>query len=148
MSDFDRPLNTRGEKAAMFMGTMMAARGLVPEIIISSPAVRARETAELVASAAGFAAEIKFDERIYEASPSELLAVTSDIPDQFSTALIVGHNPGSEGFIWHLTGTLEPMPTGAVAILALRIDQWTEISEDRGTVTDVLRPKVLLSSNP
>jgi phosphohistidine phosphatase SixA len=79
LSDFERPLNNRGLKTVPFMGEVMTKNDFTPEIIVSSPAMRARQTAELVKNSAAFDAEIRFDERIYEASPLRLLEVVSDI---------------------------------------------------------------------
>lgn len=143
ISDLDRPLNGRGEKAASFIGGLMKENGLVPERIISSPAKRAGDTAELVAETLEFAAEILFDERIYDAGPMHLLAVVSEIPDELDSAMIVGHNPGMVGFIWYLTGKMEPMPTAALAQIELPVAHWNEITEGCGTLTEIIRPKDL-----
>ena len=139
--DRGRPLNHRGKRVAPLVGKLMRERGFLPELIISSPAERARQTAYLVADACTFAITVEFDERIYEANPSRLLDVTGGITDGISSAMLVGHNPGMEGFIWHLTGTLEPMPTASVAILRLDIEKWADIRDGCGAVADLLRPK-------
>src|SRR5215217_6188343 len=109
LADFDRPLNDRGKKAAPLMGEVIKSNGFAPELILSSPAVRARETARLVKESAGLHAEIKHNERIYEASPQTLQYIAASIDDRFNSAMIVGHNPGMEGFVRLLTGRLEPM---------------------------------------
>src|SRR5436190_5546197 len=108
LSDFEGPLNDRGLKAAPFMGKLMREKGLEPNVILSSPANRAKQTAMLVKDASGFPHEIRFDDRIYEASPQSLLQVASEIDDANMSAMLVGHNPGMEGFIRYLTGSLEP----------------------------------------
>ena len=141
LADFDRPLNDRGKNAAPFMGQIMADRDLSPDVIVSSPAVRARETASLVANSGHLSAEIRHDERIYEASPRTLLQVTAGIDDSFRSAMIVGHNPGMEGFIRLLTGRLEPMPTASLAIIDLDVARWADIDGNRGTLRQVIRPK-------
>jgi phosphohistidine phosphatase len=140
-ADFERPLNARGINTAPLMGKLMAGRRLTPGVIFSSPAQRARQTVLLVSEAARFKAEVIFDDRIYEASPMRLLAVIAAIANELSSAMLVGHNPGIEGFIWHLTGTLETMPTCALAILQLNINAWADIRENCGLVADVSRPK-------
>src|SRR4051794_3906076 len=73
LSDFERPLNDRGRRTAPFMGEFMRKSGLEPPTMISSPASRAKHTAELARKAAGFKCELKFDERIYEATPGTLI---------------------------------------------------------------------------
>src|SRR5215472_16046156 len=94
LSDFDRPLASRGERDAPRIGKALRERGPLPEIIINSPAVRAKTTAEAVIKSAGLGINPQFDERIYGASPPELLALIRRIPDSISCALMVGHNPG------------------------------------------------------
>jgi len=123
------------------MGEVMKRNELAPGLILSSPAVRARETASLVKEAAGLDAEIKHNERIYEASPQTLQHVAASIDDRFESAMIVGHNPGMEGFIRLLTGSLEVMPTGALAIIDLDISDWESIGKATGTLRQVIRPK-------
>ncbi|MDI1242830.1 MAG: histidine phosphatase family protein [bacterium] len=141
LSDFERPLNDRGLRTAPFMGEVMVRSGYVPSIIVSSPAKRAAATAELVRDIAGFNAEIRFDDRIYEASPNTLRTVVSELDDANDSALVVGHNPGIEGFIRYLTGKIEPMPTAALAVIELAIDSWNEIDADSGKVIQMIRPK-------
>jgi phosphohistidine phosphatase len=141
LADFDRPLNQHGWDAAPFMGRLMKERGLVPDRVVSSPAVRARQTAESVCENAGFDTQIEFDERIYEASPQGLRQVVAEQENKHDAILLVGHNPGIEGFIRFLTGEVEPMPTAALAVIDLEIDTWQEISADSGTIVALIRPK-------
>ena len=144
LADFDRPLNDRGLQAAPFMGRYIAEQGYMPDAIVSSPAKRARETAGLVKENSGFVPDIRFDERIYEASPNTLREVASELPDQVNSAMLVGHNPGVEGFIRYLTGQIEPMPTAALAVIELEIDSWDQIDHLTGRLVTVIRPKTLM----
>lgn len=141
MADFDRPLNHRGLAAAPFMGGVMVRKEIQPDVIISSPANRAMQTAILVKEASGSNSPLQYDERIYEASPQNLRSVASQIPDDFASALLVGHNPGMEGFIHYLTGRLEPMPTAALAVIELDIDSWLDLTNGCGILQAVYRPK-------
>lgn len=141
LADFDRPLNQRGRSAAPFMGEVMRRRDLDPEVIMASPAARARETAELAKQAGDLTGEIRFDDRIYEASPQTLSQVVSGVSDEFGCAMVVGHNPGMEGFIRLLTGKLESMPTAALAVIDLNIENWSEIAPLSGMLRTVIRPK-------
>ena len=141
LADFDRPLNDRGTTSAPFMGGLMANNGLSPDVILSSPAVRARETAKLAKEGGDLDAEIRYDERIYEASPAMLRQVVGDVGEEFRSVMIVGHNPGMEGFIRFLTGKLEPMPTAALAVIDLDIPSWGEINAERGVLRKIFRPK-------
>lgn len=141
LSDFERPLNARGAKAAPFMGGLMRRRELIPGTILSSPAMRARHTAELVQQAGAFDAEITLVDNIYEASPGNLRHAVAEIDDEFTTALLVGHNPGIEGFIRYLTGKLEPMPTAALAVIELEVDSWCDVDDGCGKLKAVVRPR-------
>jgi phosphohistidine phosphatase len=141
LSDFERPLNERGLRAAPFMGALLREKNFAPDLILSSPARRAAQTAEAVKRAAGFSAAVKFDERIYEASPHALLYLLAETGDEFNRALLVGHNPGLEGLIKILTGKLEAMPTAALAEIELNIARWSEISPERGNLISLIRPK-------
>ena len=140
LADLDRPLNERGIRTAPFMGELMKSSGLEPAVILSSPAVRARETAEAVKSA-GLGAEIRIEHQIYEASPHSLSQVVSELDDTHDSAMLVGHNPGMEGFIRYLTGQLEPMPTAALAVIELNIDEWSAVKDGCGELQKVYRPK-------
>lgn len=141
LSDFERPLNARGLKAAPFMGSLMKERGLTPDLIVASPAMRAKQTAELVREAAGIEPQITFYDRIYEASVGTLVSVLSEIDNNNNSALIVGHNPGSEGLVYYLTGEIAPMPTAALAVIELNIEIWAGIESGCGTLKQVIRPK-------
>lgn len=141
LTDFERPLNARGLNAAPFMGSLMKERGLIPDTIIASPAMRAKKTAELVRKSAGVEPQISFNELIYEASVGTLVSVLSEIDNNHDSALIVGHNPGSEGLIYYLTGEIAPMPTAALAVVELNIGTWAKIDQGTGKVKQVIRPK-------
>lgn len=141
LSDFDRPLNHRGLKAAPFVARLMNLRKAIPDLIVSSPARRTEQSAELVKQSAGFAAEIRRDARIYEASPAELLSVLSETENEFGAVLLIGHNPGVEGLIKTLTGLLRPMPTAALVGTSLNIESWSEIAPDCGKLTFIVHPK-------
>lgn len=141
LSDFERPLNDRGETAAPYMGKLLSRERLVPDVILSSPARRAKDTALRVKESCDCEADLIYDERIYEASPRLLRDVASEIDDSFASAMIVGHNPGIEGFIRYLTGEEERMPTAALAVIDLDIDNWGRISGKMGTLKRVFRPR-------
>jgi phosphohistidine phosphatase len=141
LADYDRPLNERGLETAPFMGRLMRERGYLPDAVLSSPAKRARETARLASEAAGINLQILFDERIYEASPQTLVKVLSAVDDKAGSAMVVGHNPGMEGLIRLLAGETAAIPTAALAVIDLDIENWSKIDHMSGTLVEVLRPK-------
>lgn len=143
LPDFDRPLNARGRLAAPLMGAKILRERFSIDLIISSPATRASQTAIFVKDAARIESEIEFDRRIYQASPQHLLKVASEISDAVNSAMLVGHNPGLEDFIKLLTGQIEAMPTAALAVIDLKIGSWNEIDADCGSLRELFRPKSL-----
>lgn len=143
LTDAARPLADRGRRAAPKMGRWLVARGLLPDVIVSSPAVRARSTALLVAEAAGFVGSIVFDARIYEATPAVLLEVVRGLPEGAGSALLVGHNPGLESLVSAYAGHAERLPTAALAQLELPVARWPEVARGQGRVVGVWRPKAL-----
>ena len=147
LSDFERPLNERGLKAALFMGDVMKSNQFQPALILSSPAKRAEQTAILVKEAAGFGEEIEFEERIYEASLARLLEIIREQNNRFESILLVGHNPGLENLIRALTGELQPMPTAALAVVDLETDKWSEVNSSTGKLRTLIRPKEIGTEN-
>jgi len=147
LADFDRPLSDRGEAAAPFMGELIAARGLAPEEIVSSPAKRALQTATLVKESGGIEAPIRLDERIYEAGAQTLKQVASEFRDELDIMMMIGHNPGFEGFVSFLTGKQESMPTAALAVIDLDIDKWSDVKNGEGDLIEVIRPKEQARNN-
>ncbi|MDQ4122918.1 MAG: histidine phosphatase family protein [Acidobacteriota bacterium] len=140
LTDFERPLNERGLTAARKMGEFMRERGIEPDLIVSSPARRARETAQIVKDAAGFEANIRFERRIYEASIGYLIEIVSEVENDCRKLLIVGHNPGFEQLVENLTGELHAMPTAALAEIALPIESWSETMRG-GKLKNLFKPK-------
>lgn len=130
LSDFERPLNERGKEAAPFIGEFMKKNDFTPDLIISSPAERAKQTAEFVKKAADFQSEIRFNEKIYEASPLRLLEVISQADADAEKLLLVGHNPGFENLVRILSGENVRMPTAALAVIDLEVDEWAEVYDE------------------
>lgn len=141
LADIDRPLNDRGLRAAPFMGKLMQERGFDPYVIITSTAVRARHTAALVKEAGKLVGLVHFEPKIYEASPQGLRQVVAAIDDINLSAMLVGHNPGLEGFIRFLTGQVEPMPTAALAVVELNIQSWDLVKNSCGKLQTIIRPR-------
>lgn len=143
LADFERPLNDRGRRAAPLMGALMRERGLRPDLVISSPARRASETVALALEASGLETELRFDERIYEASLSTLLEIVRQVEDGRNEVMLVGHNPGFEELLEYLTGEARRVPTATLARIALDTDRWDEATERCGRLEWLVKPKEL-----
>jgi phosphohistidine phosphatase len=129
LSDFDRPLNRRGERDAPEMGRRLAERGSEPDLIVSSSAARARATAEVLARAIGHdPAAVELREDLYLASVDQLLRVLRSLPETRDHVLLVAHNPGLTALVNLLSGIdLENLPTCGVAELDLELDSWSQL---------------------
>jgi phosphohistidine phosphatase len=144
LADFDRPLNDRGRRDAPRMGKLLAQLEIVPDLVISSSAKRASETAELAALAASYPGEIRYAEELYLADPERYVELARQSDDSVSTLLLVGHNPDVEELVADLSGKEERMPTAALAVFHLPIDNWSELNlEDEFELASVWRPKEL-----
>lgn len=136
LADHERPLNDRGLRDAPKMGRRLAAEGLVPDVILSSTAVRAVSTAELIAEALGFAVDrVVADERLYATSVAGLLDVIGELDSSVQTAIVVGHNPEMMSLVHRFTDEIGHMPTCAAAEFGFDADAWDEL--DEGLVRDV-----------
>lgn len=145
LSDHSRPLNQRGIKDAPRMGQVLFEEDLVPDLILSSTAQRARDTAGLVADASGFDGEIHFVESFYHASPSDYLEALSSLSSDKNIVMIVGHNPGMEMLLEMLTGEDERLPTAALALIQLPINNWSQLSDEaEGELLNLWLPRTLL----
>ena len=143
IADFDRPLNDRGRKAAELIGKFIASQNVNIDLVISSPAVRARQTIDLVLRAAKRSPEMRFDQRVYEASPTLLLEITSQIEDDRKSVLLVGHNPGMEELLALLVGVEQHMPTASLAKVVLSSKKWDKIMGEKGVLESFVRAREL-----
>ena len=142
LDDHERPLNKRGQRDAPRMGELVREYGLIPDVVISSDAVRARLTAEAVAEAARYAGEILLDPHLYMACPADILSLLPMVRENAETVMIVGHNPGLEKLIKQLTGEWHDLPTATLAQIRLPIDQWRDLKlSTRGTLMGLWRPR-------
>jgi phosphohistidine phosphatase len=141
LPDFERPLNKRGLRAAPLVGLFLRERKIRPELVICSPAKRTRETIALVLEAAGIKPELRYDERIYEASAQSLLEVVSQIEAGKREVMLVGHNPGFENLLERLTGERERMSTAALAQIILDIENWSEAPSKGGRLDWFVKAK-------
>ena len=124
-NDFDRPLNQRGQKDAGKMGAWLKDQNIIPERIVSSPALRTKQTIlDVCAKLEKDESEIIWDARIYEARLDDLLQVISEHGKNIKSMLITGHNPGLDNLVNHLsigrpqyTDTGKLMTTAAIAVL-------------------------------
>jgi len=143
LQDFDRPLNGCGREAAPLVGRLIRKKKLKVDLMLSSPAARARQTATLVKESAGLSADLLYDERIYEADAARLLEVVMQAAESADSLMLVGHNPGMEELLTLLTGEGQAMPTAALACVALDVEKWMKARAQAGRLEWLVRPKEL-----
>ena len=127
--DHERPLKKKGRKDAERMGKMLKTKGLEPDLIISSTAVRAKETAEILADSCKCKKEIIFLESLYMAEPSDILHAIEKHGKDKKIIMVIGHNPGLEAFLQIADGKVESLPTASVAYLTASIDDWSKLDK-------------------
>jgi len=133
LRDIDRPLKNRGVRNANSMAVFLKEKGYKPELMISSPAARALNTASIFFRALEMKPdEMIVDERMYHASPGEIMEIIAEIPDKFKSIMIFGHNPSFTQLAnIFLTEHIYNIPTAGVVFLDFAMDKWQEISKTK-----------------
>jgi phosphohistidine phosphatase len=152
LADIDRPLAPRGRSSAKAMARQMRRDGLRPDLVLCSPAARVRETWELLSEELGQDLPCRTLRSLYPGVPSRLLAALSRAGDDVASLLLIGHNPGISSLALRLARPgagksrkqMETkFPTAALAVLAFKIDRWSEIEPETGRLVAFVRPKDL-----
>jgi len=145
LDDFERPLNKRGKRDAPAMGQFLLQKGIKPDIIISSPAVRASVTTKIISDILSYPFNrVAYSDDIYEAGISSLFKILSKVENKYNSGMIVGHNPGMTYFANTLASTrIDNIPTCGIFCTDLDISSWQEISEDCGVMKFFKYPKNL-----
>jgi len=139
-----RELKERGHHDAAAMGAYLRAQVGTPDAIVTSDAIRARQTAEIVAAELGFDRPLTVEPRVYTADVETLLDVVRQLPDEAETVILVGHNPGFEELTAALSGRGEDevrLPTAAFALLELNLSHWSEVRPGTGIWRGIVTPR-------
>lgn len=143
IDDFDRPLNKRGLNDAPLVGKYLYNQKIAFDEIISSPARRAANTAELIANEIKFDHKIIFESSIYNANSSDLLKVIRSIKEDVHQFILIGHNPSlNELANYLLKEEIDNIPTAGVVAISFDVD-WKEIIEKSGKLVFFIYPKIL-----
>lgn len=132
LNDFERPLNNRGRRDAPFMGRLLKEKGIKPELIVSSSALRAYSTAE------SFAWEINYppdkivkEDNLYAAGFSEIIKVIAGIRDSVKSLMIIAHNPGlTDLYNFLCNKRIDNIPTSGIVSLTLNVKHWNQVDEN------------------
>ena len=133
MDDFERPLKPSGIQDATVMAQRLHSHHIIPQHIISSPALRTITTANIFAEHLG-TYTVETIDKIYEASQNTLFKTIAKLPDEWNFIALVGHNPGIAEILYYLTDKVKNVATGAVAFIDLEVDKWAEISKGNGNL--------------
>ena len=141
LPDKERPLNDRGRRDAPKMGERLAKRDVKPDLILSSPAVRALSTAEIIAEKLDYRRkDIVVTERLYAAEVDDLLDVIRQLGDELKCVMLFGHNPEFTELAHRLSGEIAHMPTCAIAEFTFDAKSWSGI--------DSIKPAQILLDYP
>ena len=152
MNDHARPISDHGRENAERIGEYLKEQNIHPDLVLCSTALRARMTLEQVQKGMGASLNVAYSDKLYLAPAGEMFSQAQAIDDRYSSALMVGHNPGMHQFCLLLTGrgdarsrkTLElKFPTCALAEFELDVASWREIVPGAGTLHQFLAPKLL-----
>jgi phosphohistidine phosphatase len=133
IDDFERPLKQSGMEDATIMAQRLHEKGIIPQRIIASPAIRTLTTANIFSEHLAIHS-VETDKKIYEASEGMLLQIINQLPDEHDFIALVGHNPGMSELLAYLTGKIKDVSTCAVALIDFEADKWSEISLNNGKI--------------
>jgi phosphohistidine phosphatase len=152
LRDFERPLNERGAKAAPRMGAFMARRRLVPDLMLCSPAVRARQTLDLVRPCFHGAPRVAYEDALYLASSATMLGLIRKAPANVRHTMVIGHDPGMHTLALELAGSgpeeelqalAEKLPTAGLVLIEFEAGDWRELRSGAGRLKLFMTPKRL-----
>jgi phosphohistidine phosphatase len=152
ISDPARELTAQGKADAATIGTFLASHSFRPDRVLVSPAIRTRDTWRQAAAAMRVAPEPEIEDRLYSAVPETLLTVVRATPDDVSTLLLLGHNPGLHEFATTLVASgdietrerlREDLPTSGLAVLDFALDNWGKLHPRSGRLQRFVTPKLI-----
>jgi phosphohistidine phosphatase len=152
LKDIERPLSERGERDAPHMGAFMAQQRLVPDLILCSPAVRTRQTLDLVLPRLKASPEILYEETLYPGAPAAMLKRLQRVASSVRHVMLIGHNPGlqalaqalaADGAEEDLEALAEKLPTGGLAVIAFDRASWDKVKAGVGHLKLFMVPKRL-----
>ena len=142
-SDFDRGLNKRGQKAIFTMADALLEHGVMPDLILSSSAKRAKLTATGLANEMGYNGKIKYIDALYMAEPQEVISMIKEIKDKYESVFIVGHNPETTELTdLMLDEYIDNVPTLGIVAFELPIEQWGKYKPEKARLDFFIYPKM------
>jgi len=140
-ADFERQLSERGELNAPIMGKKLKGHGVCANAIITSPAIRAIRTAQLIAEQLSFPeADIEVEQLIYEASLDDLLGILCVLDDTQENVILCGHNPGFSELANYFCRFNRVLPTCGVVCVEFNVNSWGDVSPENANMLFFTEP--------
>lgn len=141
--DFDRTLNERGKKDLLEMGKRLKKKGIKPDLIISSPALRALKTAKEIAKEIGYPEKnIVHEFDVYNASIEDLIFIIRNIDNKYESVMLFGHNPSFTGMVGYLTNQfIDNIPTAGIVQINFDLPTWKQVTHQSGQFISFDFPK-------
>ena len=130
-ADFERPLKPSGMQDAAIMAARLREAGFMPEALVSSPALRTITTANIFSEHLSLQ-PASTDMRIYNAEEDTLLDVVNELPSQYNSMALIGHNPGISQLLYYYTGHMRDMETCAIAVIEFDLKHWSAVKRKSG----------------
>lgn len=153
VADHDRKLNERGRAAASAVGAYLVAEELTPALVLCSTATRTRETCDYLVADFGQRPSIRYERRLYLATPEAIINIVAALPNSIRSVLVIGHNPGlhfaaqaiaSAGKAKARTRLHEKFPTAALAVIDFETTDWRDVKACNGRLERFVKPKEIM----
>lgn len=141
LDDYDRPLNKRGKLNSPFMGKKLKEKNITPDVIISSPALRAKTTAEIIAKELNYSKSIIFKDDMYESTPSKLHKILTKLNNKYKTVFLFGHNPEINMLAENYVDFRKNIATCGVVEIEFDCKKWSDISAENAKLISFDYPK-------
>lgn len=145
LTDHDRPLADTGIAKTKLIVEYLLKKNVRPELMISSSAVRARETAKLMAAGLGYPVDkIRIEDKLYHASPDSIADEMYALADNINSVMIFGHNPTLTYFVnQYLEPSIENLPTSGVVAIEFNTEMWNQIASSKNFIRFTIFPKMI-----
>ena len=145
LADIDRPLNERGKATAPIMANILEQKGLKPDLIISSPAKRARQTAKFFRKKYGIKkSDMQLETGIYHGDENTILEILRTIPESITSVFLFGHNPTMNYLSSMFSDKVLHIPTCGIQHLEFNIESWNQLAPDKTVLKEFIYPKLFI----
>ncbi len=142
--DHDRKLTSSGYCDSKIIGKYLAKINNIPDLVITSSAIRALSTAQNAMSSGSWKSTLKINPTIYGGGPKSLLYLLAEQNDKYNSICLVGHEPNFSAFIAEMTdGIYRVLETCNIALIELKINSWSEIQFNKGILSWLIKPESL-----